>query len=258
VSEDLLPIGRFARLCRLSVKQLRHYDDLGLLTPAWVDPASGYRYYRPSQAREAMSIGLLRSLDVPLAAIGRVLAGDDPAGTLGEVRDRMEADLARRRRTLAVLDRVLADGLPRVEVTMLREPARRVRIVRDAATMSTIGEATTRCIARLLDELGGASPAGPLIGLYPQDVTEEFVVSVAAEVDDAGATDVLPGGVFATAVHVGPYDQIDLTWHGLQAWCGERGHVPSGPVREVYLTTPADTPPERLVTQLMIRLEDLP
>jgi hypothetical protein len=80
VSEDLLPIGRFARLCRLSVKQLRHYDDLGLLTPARVDPDSGYRYYRPSQARAAMSIGLLRSLEVPLAAIGRV-----PAGPLREV-----------------------------------------------------------------------------------------------------------------------------------------------------------------------------
>ncbi|MFD0684136.1 MerR family DNA-binding transcriptional regulator [Actinomadura fibrosa] len=70
MSDDLLPIGRFARLCRLSVKQLRHYDDLGLLVPARVDPASGYRYYRPAQARDALSIGLLRSLDVPLPMVG--------------------------------------------------------------------------------------------------------------------------------------------------------------------------------------------
>ncbi|SEG71034.1 DNA-binding transcriptional regulator, MerR family [Thermomonospora echinospora] len=258
MSEDLLPIGRFARLCRLSVKQLRHYDDLGLLTPAWVDPGSGYRYYRRSQARTAMSIGLLRSLDVPLVAIGRVLSGDDPAGALGEVRDRMEADLARRRRTLAALDRVLADGLPRVEVTVLHEPARRVRVVRDTATPSTIAEVTGRCVARLLDELGGAPPTGLLLGLFPQDLAEEFTVGVAAEAGDAQATDVLPGGVFAVATHVGPYDQIDLTGHGLLAWCGERGHLPVGPIREVYLTNPADTPPERLVTQLMIRLEDAP
>jgi hypothetical protein len=59
----LMPIGGFARLCRLSVKRLRHYDDLGLLRPAWVDPDSGYRYYRADQAREALSIGLLRSPD---------------------------------------------------------------------------------------------------------------------------------------------------------------------------------------------------
>src|SRR5262249_23656105 len=66
VDEVLMSIGGFARLCRLSVKQLRHYDDLGLLRPAQVDPDSGYRYYRADQARDALSIGLLRSLDVPL------------------------------------------------------------------------------------------------------------------------------------------------------------------------------------------------
>jgi DNA-binding transcriptional MerR regulator len=42
-----------------------------------VDPDSGYRYYRAEQAREALSIGLLRSLDVPLPTIGQVLAGRD-------------------------------------------------------------------------------------------------------------------------------------------------------------------------------------
>ncbi|HEX2314587.1 MAG TPA: MerR family transcriptional regulator [Thermomonospora sp.] len=254
MSEDLLPIGRFARLCRLSVKQLRHYDELGLVSPAWVDPHSGYRYYRPSQARDAMAVGLLRSLDVPLAAIGRVLAGDEPAAALGEVRDRLEADLARRERALASLDRVLAEGLPRVEVTVVREPARRVTLVREAATPVTIGEATSRCVARLL---GMGTLAGPMFGLFPLDLTEEFPVAVAAELDDAEATDVLAGGVFAMAVHVGPYDSIHLTGHGLLAWCGEHGHVPTGRLREVYLTAPGLTPPERLVTQLMIRLEDV-
>jgi MerR family regulatory protein len=38
MDEDLLAIGAFARLCRLSVKRLRHYDDMGLLVPAWFDP----------------------------------------------------------------------------------------------------------------------------------------------------------------------------------------------------------------------------
>ncbi|WP_345407311.1 MerR family DNA-binding transcriptional regulator [Nonomuraea salmonea] len=70
MDEELLPIGRFARLARLSVKQLRRYDELGLLRPAHVDEATGYRYYRAAQARQALSIGLLRSLDVPLAVVG--------------------------------------------------------------------------------------------------------------------------------------------------------------------------------------------
>ncbi|GII81421.1 hypothetical protein Sru01_64030 [Sphaerisporangium rufum] len=50
---ELLTIGRFARLCRLSVKRLRHYDELGLLAPVHVDAGSGYRYYAAGQVGPA-------------------------------------------------------------------------------------------------------------------------------------------------------------------------------------------------------------
>ena len=70
---DLLSIGAFARRSRLSHKALRVYAELGLLAPAWVDPESGYRFYRAGQIERARLIGLLRRLDMPLARIGQVL-----------------------------------------------------------------------------------------------------------------------------------------------------------------------------------------
>jgi len=150
MDQELMPIGRFARRCRLSVKQLRHYDELGLLRPAWVDPGSGYRYYRAEQAREALSIGLLRSLEVPLPAIGQVLAGRDVAGVLGAVKDRLEADLVRRRRMLATLQRVLTEGLPRAEVRLIHQDARRVAVTTAA---------TNRPVRTLVNRLSAASAA---------------------------------------------------------------------------------------------------
>ncbi|WP_344969304.1 MerR family DNA-binding transcriptional regulator [Streptosporangium fragile] len=54
MDEELLPIGQFARLGRLSIKQLRHYAELRLLVPAYVDEHTGYRYYRHEQARCAV------------------------------------------------------------------------------------------------------------------------------------------------------------------------------------------------------------
>ncbi|WP_433323468.1 MerR family transcriptional regulator [Spirillospora sp. CA-294931] len=250
MNDGYLPIGRFARLCRLSVKQLRHYDELGLLAPARVDPDSGYRYYRPAQARDALLIGLLRSLDVPLPEVGRVLTGG--LDVLADVRDRMEDDLARRRRTLAALDRVLTEGLPRPEVTLVREEARRVVLVRDACTPDDIAAVTSSCVARLIEATG--PPTGSLVGLFPLDLSPRFAVAVAAETPDG--PDVLPGGVHASATHVGPYDQIPLTGHALLAWAGDHGHTPRGPLLEVYISNPATTPPEGLVTHLRIKLED--
>ncbi|MCA2223652.1 MerR family transcriptional regulator [Nonomuraea aurantiaca] len=335
VDDDLLPIGQFARLTRLSVKQLRHYDEIGLLRPACVDPATGYRYYRAAQARTAMSIGLLRSLDVPLPVVGQVLAGTE--GALESVHDSLEAELARRRRTLASLERVMTDGLPATQVRIVTEPAHRVAIVRERATgPADIARATTAAMSRLTAGLlygpaarsdtgtdprdasggvsgtdpahsdaapstpsmapsamtsaapsagpsamsgrrpatagtspappgGGAAAGGPrLIGLFPVDLADEFDVTAALVLADGwqaggGAqVDVLPGGMFAAATHLGPYDQISLTAHAVLAWCAERRHPMRGPIREVYVSDPAHTPPDQLITHLMVPLEDEP
>jgi protein phosphatase len=50
---DLVSIGEFARLSRLSPRALRPYDELGLLSPARVDADSGYRWYGTSQLEQA-------------------------------------------------------------------------------------------------------------------------------------------------------------------------------------------------------------
>lgn len=261
MDDKLIPIGRFARMCRLSLKQLRHYDDLGLLRPARVAPDSGYRYYQAEQARDALSIGLLRSLDVPLPVIGEVLAGAGIADVLGGVRDQMEADLVRRRRVLATLDRVLTDGLPRTEVRLTREDARRVAVTQGVGGISEIAAVTSECVARLAAALAaaGRQPHGPLVGLFPLDLADQFTVTAAARVEwDVPGTsrDILSGGLFAMATHVGPYDQISLTAHALLAWIGERGDAPRGELREVYISDPGQTPPDQLVTHLMIKIEE--
>jgi DNA-binding transcriptional MerR regulator len=71
-----ISIGEFARRSRLSLKALRLYDELGVLVPARVDQASGYRHYDVGQVDEARLVVMLRQLDLPLAAIRELLACD--------------------------------------------------------------------------------------------------------------------------------------------------------------------------------------
>lgn len=68
-TEGLLRIGEVARLFNLSVGTLRHYEQIGLLDPARIDPASGYRYYGSRQLSTLNTISHLRVLDLPLAQI---------------------------------------------------------------------------------------------------------------------------------------------------------------------------------------------
>lgn len=112
----LLTIGAFAKASRLSPKALRLYDELGLLTPARVDPVTGYRLYAPDQLDQARLVAWLRRLGMPLARIRHVCALDaGPAGQ--EVRAfwaQVEADTAARR-DLAIF---LIDHLSRKDPAM--------------------------------------------------------------------------------------------------------------------------------------------
>jgi DNA-binding transcriptional MerR regulator len=96
---DLMSIGEFARLSRLSAKALRLYDELGLLPPAQVDPDSGYRWYAAGQLDNARLVASLRRIGVPLAQIQLIvsLEREAAAAQVGAYWSGAEADHAARR-----------------------------------------------------------------------------------------------------------------------------------------------------------------
>lgn len=100
-------IGQFAELVGLSIPQLRRYDRLRLLEPDGRETPSGYRYYTRGQTGAARAIALLRSMDMPIADIRRILAGAGDAERRQLFRDhraRLEARLDEVRRLLAAVD----------------------------------------------------------------------------------------------------------------------------------------------------------
>ena len=108
----LLTIGEFSRATHLSVKALRHYDDLGLLAPTDVDPTTGYRLYATAQVPAARLIRRFRELDMPLEQVRAVLDAPDVAArdaAILEHLQQMEGKLAQTQATIAAL-RALLDG----------------------------------------------------------------------------------------------------------------------------------------------------
>ena len=264
--DDLLPIGRFSRATRLSVKALRHYDELGLLRPAFVDPSSGYRYYRPAQANQAEAIRILRSVELPLEEIGAVLAaagGAQVAERLRRHRERLEARLDEHRRMLAFLQRLLdkEDIMP-YEVTVKQLPAQPVAATRASTDLRHIGDAIGAGVHLVLDELGrrGLEPAGPLQVVYHADqVLDEdsvapieicFPVAAAFQGNGEVYGTELPGGPAAVTLHRGPYAEIGPAYHTVSGWISDRGHELAGGPREVYLNVPGEVPEADLLTEV--------
>jgi DNA-binding transcriptional MerR regulator len=99
-------IGDFATLVGLSIPQLRRYDRMQLLEPEGRSEA-GYRRYSTGQTGNGRVISLLRSIDVPIADIRRVLAGiadDERRRLFADHRARLEARLDEVRRLLDAVD----------------------------------------------------------------------------------------------------------------------------------------------------------
>ena len=124
-NDELMTIGRFARLTGLSVGTLRHYDEVGLLVPASVDPASGYRRYRRDQAGQARHIRMLRWDDLPIEEIRQVIndeTGMVARGVLTGHRRRLERQRDLLTARIRDAERYIEKGIPMTEVQAVCRP----------------------------------------------------------------------------------------------------------------------------------------
>lgn len=69
----MLRIGDFSKLSRISIRMLRHYDEIGILHPKSVDAFTGYRYYSESQLPLAERIQALKNLGFGLSMVKEIL-----------------------------------------------------------------------------------------------------------------------------------------------------------------------------------------
>jgi DNA-binding transcriptional MerR regulator len=236
-------IGEFSRLTHLTVKTLRHYHEQGLLVPYAVDEASGYRRYAVEQVPDALLIGRLRRLDMPLAQVRRVL---DSPGTvqrdaaIADHLSRMEAELSRTRAIVTSL-RGLLTAATDVEVQRRTVPDLPAIAVTARVERAVIGDWCAQTFPALYGRLDGA-PTGPGGALYGEEFFTEAVGEVTAFVPVAGgpSTTTIPGGNYAVAVHAGPFVDVDRTYAALGSHVAGYGTAAPGPIREIYLVSPPE------------------
>ena len=91
----MLKIGDFSKLSRVSIRMLRHYDEIGLLKPAETDPFTDYRYYSEAQLPTVCRITALRDMGFSLGEVRAILPIYHDRGQLDALLD-MGQDAIRR------------------------------------------------------------------------------------------------------------------------------------------------------------------
>ena len=258
----MISIGDFARLGRVSVRMLRHYDTLGLLRPEYVDPNSGYRFYRPAQLRRLNRIVALKDLGLRLdqvrAIIDEQVTGDQLRAMLRLRQAELEAQildgrhrLARVQARLRLIDAeetmthpdVITKSVPAATVVGLTATAA-------SATQEDVGPVVGPMYPTIMQHLAAAdaTPTGPSIAYYTpapessEDALRVYVTFPVAADSVPGLERVeIPAAEVASAVHRGPIEGVDAAYQLLHTWVRDHGFTDTGRAREVYLECPDDT-----------------
>lgn len=261
----LIPIGQFSNMVRLSVKALRLYADKGLLLPARIDPDTGYRYYKTSQAKRAEIIRILRSVDMPLDEIRDVLEAEGSAGATDKLlvhRQRMEDRLRTQERMLIYLESLI-DNKERImpyEIVVTPVKSQIVGGVRMHTSLKTIKADVGLGFTKIMQGIGEHRyvPSGPPMLVYHDVIDEENdgeievcipVQSAFRESEDLLCHELNAGDV-ATTVHHGPYEELSSAYHSMLAWITENDYRLDGSPREIYLNDPRVVSPDKLQTRL--------
>lgn len=255
---DLLSIGAFAGMTRLSIKALRLYDQLDLLQPRHVDPQSGYRFYGIDQLSSARMIRNMREMDMPLATIRQVLAafGSSPEQAEALVRDYAEM---REQQVRLIREQVhqlinqiqqeinpmsLEVNIKQIAPQQVLSSTHQVKVIKLDETIRN----TLDAMYAMLKEQNLEAAAAPL-GIYHGPINEqedgpiEICIPVNGQVTDKGDVQVkeLQGGNAACVMMLGAQTDFPAILGAYDAaadWIQKNGYAMAESPREVWHTGP--------------------
>ncbi|MDL2295089.1 MerR family transcriptional regulator [Ruminococcaceae bacterium OttesenSCG-928-D13] len=258
----MLTIGEFSRICFVTKKTLRHYDEIGLLRPEYT-AENGYRYYTVGQLRTMLLINRLKSYGFSLPEISAVLASPSDAllaEKLAEKRRALKAEMQNTRHVLRQLDEDV-DKLKRsidiMEQNIVIKKAELAPMtvygVRKAINVKDFQELFGQLYMEI--EQNKLQPLGPPMAFYHDEdfSTDHSDIEVGVPVaDGTPGTHVVPGGEACFATLVGPYEPAAFTavYAALMKWTEDNGYRIASSPYDKYVRGGADCPPEEYVTEI--------
>jgi DNA-binding transcriptional MerR regulator len=276
----MIRIGDFARLARVSVRALRHYEAKGLLRPSVVDTHSRYRYYDLQQLATLERLLLLKDLGLPLSAIRELLSASEGQfrAALVSHRRRLQSQLLEQEAMLARLGALETwlegeDGsrgrliVRTKSFAELRALTLRAIIGADSNAITEMFEATERRARR------SRADQSPVLLMHhaPQIAPRrdvEVCVPVTRACRLAEVRDIEPEPHAASITYSGPYFRPEDLYRRVRKWVGQqRLTLARRPIREIYHRFGADqvgyrlpahrlaSGPQRFVTELAIPVQ---
>jgi DNA-binding transcriptional MerR regulator len=265
----MLKIGDFSKLSRISIRMLRHYDEIGLLIPKHIDDFTNYRYYSEQQLTAVCRITALKDMGFSLSTIKEILKNYNDPKALSDFlvvkKAEMQAEADEIQQRLLLLDTAIKrlrkdDMAMNYNVVLKTIPERYVASVRkvipaynqegilwnilmtETASMNLVQEDNCYSLAMFHDE-----------DFKESDVDVEIQISVKGKHQNTENVifKTVPEVEIASATYKGSYEQITAVNRAVASWVSDNGYEFNGTMFCIYHVSPAQTQdPNELVTEV--------
>ena len=246
-----LKIGEFSRLCRVTVRALRHYEKIRLLVPEIIDYRTGYRYYAVGQMQKALAIVKLKGLGFSLEEIRDMYDSETQHPTIDmleekicrcqeqlqlliECRDRLKAMITFQKK-LNEMEKIYVDSLPAIIVASHRA---------ELPSYDDLGRLCYMTIGPEMSRLGCECPEPGYCytiehgGYREGNIDIEYCEKVATMGKDSDIITFkqIPEVAEAVCMKVyGPYCRLNENLREVLEWIASNGYVITSPPRYSYV-----------------------
>lgn len=250
----MLQIGEFSRICQVSVKTLHHYDRIGLLIPADVDPFTGYRYYLPEQIDRMNYIQRLKRYGFSLEEVQHLLTISDEKELADRLRQQKEKLKREQQETAVILNELQAhiSVFERTgdimtyqkgyQVEIKNSPALNVLAKRAVMGVDEFGKYYGTLFERVAKE--HVTPTGLNGARYHDEEFDQVSsdVELFIEIREQEKADlVLESCECAMTLHRGGYSTLSEAYGAIVSWIIENGYEIAGAPFELYIKTQFDS-----------------
>lgn len=264
----MLKIGDFSKLSRISIRMLRHYDDIGLLKPTMIDSSNGYRYYSESQLTITSKIHILKDMGFSLSDISDILNCYSDSKRLEEYlllqKSIVQKEYEESRNKLLLLENTINrlredDNTMSYSVLVKEIPNMRVASLRDIIPCYEMEHILWKKMIKELtsQNIKFANPCYSMAIFHDKEHREDDVdieIQIAVDGNYSDANNVIFKDTntikVASITFTGHYNQIHLVNETAANWILDNRYEFDGPMFNIYHISPAtEDNPDNWVTE---------
>ena len=266
----MLSIGEFSKICGVSQKTLRYYDEIGLIKPSEINPKSNYRYYSIDQLEKMLFISKLKSYNFSLDEIKGIInlekyqQDEYLIKLLKQKRNKMEENLKKIEYNINQIEKDISNlkngvsimpNLNDSDIHLVETPSQNIVSIRKILTEDDYKNGYMPYFSKLYEKIAkeNLTLIGEPMAIYhspdydPLHNDTEFALAVK---EYATGTHDFPGSLCAKSTLNGNYSGLTEVYAKLMKWIEENSYKIIAPPYEVYLSDPYTTDPNENITEV--------